>query len=122
MSDALSEIARDQERSEKHEIFVLKLFEYLSMSTQEMYNSLKGSAREVDSVQRGYWYPGHTYIEERVDKTMEELQNRNPECWNFYINHAKNVSTENINEMIKALTNLRDIYPEFVISYLDIFD
>ncbi len=121
MSDGLSQIARDEEREEKHQIYMLKLFDYLFEETSSNYNLLKKAAQDVDSVRGGYWCPSRTKIESKLDETLKRFKIKDEKILDFYMEHAKNVSLENISEMIEKISKLKSNYPEFSETYLNCF-
>lgn len=80
MSDALTDIARDQERNERYRIFLETLANYLKDPVEKNYDLLKKAAEDVDEVRGGYW-SGRTKIASNLKERTENLLNKNIEEW-----------------------------------------
>ncbi len=114
MTDALSEIARDQERDENFGVYTLNVFRFLNNSMTENYLSLNDSARKVDSVYGGYWSPRYrTKLESRLVEFLIDLENKNLKAWNFILEYAKDPSSDTILELAEELKLSRTKYSEF---------
>jgi hypothetical protein len=114
MTDALSEIARDQERDGNFGIYILNVFKFLNNSTTENYLSLNDSAKNVDSVRGGYWNPGYkTKLENGLVKFLIKLENRNQKAWDFILKYTKDPSSGIILELAEQLKLSRTKYLEF---------
>lgn len=72
MSDALSDIARDEERGARFELFFLKVKEYVKNPNSDTLKSAIEAAEEVDSVGRGYW-GGETNLGDDIDNCLQRL-------------------------------------------------
>ncbi len=114
MSDALSDIARDEEREENFGFYMLNVFRFLNNPTADNYLSANDSARKVDSVHGSYWYPGYkTRLENRLVELLIDLENKIPKAWSFILEYTKNPSGEIILELSEQLKLSRIKYPEF---------
>ncbi|MEM4153009.1 MAG: hypothetical protein QXK80_02760 [Candidatus Pacearchaeota archaeon] len=80
MSDALTDINRDQERNEKYEIFLENLIKYLKNPIKINYEDLENAAKDVDSVGRGYW-GSKTNIASKLEEKVKKLLNKDKEEW-----------------------------------------
>lgn len=72
MSDALTDIARDQRRAENHEDFCFVLADYLDEPTDEKKAELADAAVRCDAVPRGYW-GDRTKLAKGLDKWLSDL-------------------------------------------------
>jgi len=113
MSDGLSDVARDQERYKNFGVYTLNLLRFFNEPSACNYLSLRVSAREVDSVKRGYW-TGNTKLEEGLNDFLITLGNNDIKAWDFILlEHASNPPVEVISEAGKQLKLLKDKYPGF---------
>lgn len=80
MSDALTDIARDQERGRLFDEYLESLRLYLIDPTQESKNKVLALASRTDSVSRGY-FGGRTNLKEETEKRIDSLQQGNEEAW-----------------------------------------
>ena len=80
MSDALSDIARDQERGEYLDNFYKNLTDYLENPSDEKLGNLKRIAEMTDSVRGGYW-GGKTNLLKNLEKRLKELGEGNKNSW-----------------------------------------
>ena len=80
MSDALTDLAKDNMRGEKLYKYFLKLIEYLKVPEEEKRLELINASDEVDSISGGYFI-SRTRIKERLEKQLNNLQEGNKEEW-----------------------------------------
>ncbi|MBI4993539.1 hypothetical protein HZC33_01085 [Candidatus Wolfebacteria bacterium] len=82
MSDASTEIARDQERNKLYHYYLLALKEFLSSSggRKESLKKVIEVAGAVDDVRGGYW-GSKTSISSGLKKELEELLNGDKKAW-----------------------------------------
>ncbi len=81
MSDALSEIARDQDRENELQNFYLALTDYLENPSDGKLADVKKSAENTDSVGGGYLGGGRTNILKNLERKMGELSNGDKTAW-----------------------------------------
>lgn len=80
MSDALTDIARDQERARAFEAFLEKLTEYLSSPTEAAREVVVKYAQYVDAIAGGY-LSGKTNLASFVRNNLEGLVNQDRKAW-----------------------------------------
>lgn len=80
MSDALTDINRDQTREKKVSDCLEKLCTYLEDPSKDNYETLKASAKSADSIPRGY-YHGRTNLEEDLESLLSKLRNGDEIEW-----------------------------------------
>jgi len=74
MSDALTDIARDDRRAKAYRGYFGRLYDYLQESSKENYKKLEEAAKETDAVPRGYWGSPtnlEKWLKERVKKLKQ---------------------------------------------------
>jgi hypothetical protein len=86
MTDALSAIARDNEREGKYEAYLRSILGYLKNPADEMYEKLADSAKSVDSVVGGYWGTGSTRLSESLEKKTMLLKKGDQKTWPRFLN------------------------------------
>ena len=69
MSDALTDILRDERRNKLAEELLRKASEWIQKPTQELGTELIKLAERCDSVPRGYWN-GSTHFKSRVENMV----------------------------------------------------
>jgi hypothetical protein len=80
MSDALTDIARDQERARAFNAFLEKLTEYLSKPTKAAQEVVLKYAQDTDAVTGGYW-TGKTNLASFVQDNLEGLVQQDKKAW-----------------------------------------
>lgn len=104
MSDALSDIAVDQTRSERFEKFLTQLIAHLSSPTNESREAVIVAAKAIDRVGRGYW-GGPTNLVEGLDEQIRQLEQNNPVAWSemlFLAQHSPQM------RRLKAISPFKD--------------
>src|SRR5437899_1246231 len=85
MSDAMTDIGRDQARSEAYERYLEALTDYLESPGDTKLLLLKGLAEAVDSVKRGYWGSGNTKLASSLDETLYRLESKDRLGWGRFL-------------------------------------
>lgn len=98
MSDALTDIARDQRRGTLFEDYLANLANYLEKPNKKKYKVLKDSAELVDSVPRGYW-GGSTSLSNGIGIYIKRLKEGDKTTWGKLLNVSK--GREQYNQLIK---------------------
>lgn len=80
MSDAFTDIARDEDRAANYLDYLTKVAEYLNNSTKENCERVKSAAQNTDSVKRGYWN-GRTGLSSGLDELLERLKQGDKTEW-----------------------------------------
>lgn len=73
MSDALTDIARDQQRAEAHDVYLAALADWLEKPTRKRRAALLAAADDCDNVRRGY-FSGPTQLGPTVETTADKLK------------------------------------------------
>ena len=73
MSDALTDIARDQERDSARKHYHTVLADWLENPTDDLHAKMMAAAAEVDSIRRGY-FSGQTDLASRAATRAEKLK------------------------------------------------
>lgn len=81
MSDALTDIARDQRRSELLRDYLLVVIDYLSDQTEEKYSKVLALSEIVDSVVGGYWSSSPTKTANGLPEKLERLKANDEGTW-----------------------------------------
>jgi len=93
MSDAMTDIYRDQERTALEKEYLQCLLGYLTKSTVREFTKLEKIALSVDSVQRGY-SSGQTNFSEGLKERVEKLKQGDKKEWNKFLNIFEVSNTE----------------------------
>jgi len=80
MSDALTDIARDQRRSERYREYLEQLVKYLKNPSDQNYKKLEESAQITDSVPRGLWQ-GQSELEKGLLERAKKLKEGDKREW-----------------------------------------
>ncbi len=80
MTDAFSDLARDEKRNRRYSEFIDKLVSYLKNPSEDSYGNLMNSAKETDSVNGGFW-TGRTNIAKSLDEKLEKLEKGDKTEW-----------------------------------------
>ena len=82
MSDALTDMARDERRSRNYYSFLSSLADYLESKDgdQELFEQVVRTAKNTDAVKRGLW-GGSTRISDGLVERVERLKQKDPKEW-----------------------------------------
>jgi hypothetical protein len=80
MSDAMTGIARDQNREHLHNVYLFKLAEHLVDRDSRTVDEVREAAAEVDYVGRGYW-GGRTQLGKAVEQRIALLTQADKMTW-----------------------------------------
>lgn len=80
MSDALTDIARDEKRARGYLDYLSKVVQYLKEPSEENLREIKAAACETDSVKRGY-QSGQTNLSSKLDTRLRALKNGDETEW-----------------------------------------
>ncbi len=80
MSDALTDLARDERRARYFKEYLQKLVCYLKKPDSQERKSVQNAAEKVDSVPRGYWGE-QTSLSKKLDSMLENLLKKDKEEW-----------------------------------------
>src|SRR3546814_7473341 len=80
MSDALSDIARDEQRHTAFGRYLVALADWCEASSAETIEAVRAAAEESDVVRGGYG-SSPTRLVARLNKTMEALAERDERAW-----------------------------------------
>lgn len=80
MSDAFTDIARDEQRARNFACFLTALQNWLVDSSKENYKKVIEAAKSTDAVRRGYW-GGQTSISVNIKERLKKLKNGNKVEW-----------------------------------------
>jgi len=81
MSDALTDIARDERRAECFENFGRKVIEFIKNPNNDTRQEVTSAAKNTDNVVGGYWSRDKTNLEKGIDGRLDKLQNGDNEEW-----------------------------------------
>ena len=73
MSDAFTDLARDQRRFDAYRKYLKCLVSHIEHSSDESYKDLKESANAVDSIKAGYWGK-QTNISDSIDEQLSKIK------------------------------------------------
>lgn len=80
MSDALTDISRDEQRARNFARFLVALQNWLCDSSKKDYKKVVEAAKSTDAVRRGYW-GGETSISVNIEERLKKLKNGNKNEW-----------------------------------------
>jgi hypothetical protein len=80
MSDALTDIARDQWREEEYKEYLRFFIDYLEKPNKKKFKKLLEAAESTDSVPRGYW-KGRTALADKLQSNIDLLNKRDAKAW-----------------------------------------
>lgn len=80
MSDALTDIARDERRAREFGKLARAMLAYVREQTQESFNAAVSAAEDVDSVPRGYW-GNRTSLAESILDALARLRAGDEKEW-----------------------------------------
>lgn len=88
MSDALTDISRDEKRSAYFENYLITLSNYLAKPSKKIYEKLKNAGESIDVVPRGY-FGGRTNFSQNFNDFMNGLCNKDVKTWCELLNMSK---------------------------------
>ena len=80
MSDALTDIARDERRGGMVSLYYESLVEWLKDKTEDKATKVRQAAKNADSLSGGY-FTGRTSISEQLDDRMRRLATNDEPVW-----------------------------------------
>jgi hypothetical protein len=114
MSDALSDIARDERRGRAFSECLYNLANYLEKPSKITYSALRKSAEETDSVHGGYWGGGNTNLNNELIPFLRNLHKNDITTWVNLMDKAKDCYSEK--KRLKSLSPVKD-FVIFPINY-----
>lgn len=81
MSDALSDIAREQQRGAAFERYLDAIIAYITKPTKTNQENVFKAAKETDSVVGGYFHSEPTKLSEGLGKRLTRLRKNDEEAW-----------------------------------------
>ena len=117
MSDALTDIARDQRRAEARRKWLIALGKYLlGRGTKK---AVLEAAEACDSIPRGYW-GRQTQLAKRTNKIIQKLKARDPETclWFWEALHDSFYWFPTLEEYIEELKRHPKAYPKSPNTYI----
>jgi len=112
MSDGLTEVSRDEERTEMRNEYFNSLTKFLKDSSIDNYHFLQQSAEDADSIRGGYW-TGKTSLAKNLNKRLILLEEGDKKTWLRLL--------ISLNEDEEIYNELKELSPfsEKDISYID---
>ena len=83
MSDALSDITRDQQRGEAIDVYYELLIRYIN--GEALINDLHKVAQEIDDIRGSYWGSGHTTFKQHVSEQADRLKAGDKKEWAYLL-------------------------------------
>lgn len=80
MSDALTDISRDEQRAKNFSKYLSALKSYLTDSSRKNFTKVIEAAKSTDAVRSGYW-GGQTSISVNIKERLKKLRNGNNTEW-----------------------------------------
>jgi hypothetical protein len=80
MSDALTDIARDESRGRSYTGFLNNLLEYLKSPSEELYGAVEELAKRTDRIPGGY-FGGSTSLSSGLKEFIDQLREGSREAW-----------------------------------------
>lgn len=93
MSDALTDIARDERRIEAIEAYLTALADWLENPDEERAAAVHQAATKADSIRRGYWY-GPTNLSGGLEQRMAALKTGDKAAWDKLLWMIEDADTE----------------------------
>lgn len=90
MSDAFTDIARDEKRSGLYRKYIIKAKKFTVDPSKETLEEVIEAARAVDSVGIGYW-GWETNIFSKIEKALDELKSRHGDRWEEFLGEITNI-------------------------------
>ncbi len=103
MSDAHTDIARDDKRAEAARSYLDILFDYLIGEQTE--NQLMEAARQSDAIKRGYHYGRTNFTSPEHVNLVEKLSNSEEEAWEIFLSR---ITDESLREKFRDISPFRD--------------
>lgn len=90
MSDGMSDIAKDEQRSQLYGEYITKVNKFIACPNKETLEEVVMAACAVDSVGIGYW-GGQTDIFSKIEKALDELKSRHGDKWEEFLGEITNI-------------------------------
>lgn len=84
MSDAFTDMARDNERARNFDAYLKSVKEYLENPTTENLAKALEAAENMDSVRGGYW-SGKTNLRKNAEASLAELRANDKKAWTKFL-------------------------------------
>lgn len=84
MSDALTDIGRDEERRRNFDEYLANVKKYLENQTAENLAKVLKTAEDTDSVRGGYW-SGKTNLRKNAEASLAELLANDKKAWTKFL-------------------------------------
>jgi len=108
MSDALSEITRDQQRANAFQAYLLSICEWSATGfSAEGRAAVKEAANDTDLIRGGYW-GSSTNLMERIDKRLDALAGGDPKQWARLLHAADDEWYLDIKARLRAASPFKD--------------
>lgn len=108
MSDALSEIARDQQRASAFVDYLMKLSEWAEAGfPPEGREAVKAAASDTDMIRGGYW-GSSTNLMARIDQRLDDLAAGDPKQWGRLLHAADDEWNPTIRDRLRAASPFKD--------------
>lgn len=102
MSDALSEIARDQQRATAFVDYLMKLCDWAESGfASEKREAVKAAASDTDMIRGGYW-GSSTNLMARIDQRLDALAAGDPKQWGRLLHAADDEWNPAIKDRLRA--------------------
>lgn len=103
MSDAHTDIARDNKRVEAAESYLNVLFDYLIGEQTE--KQLMEAARQSDEIKRGYHYGRTNFTSPEHVNLVEKLSSSEEEAWEIFLSR---ITDETLRGKFRTISPLRN--------------
>lgn len=103
MSDAHTDIARDEKRIRAIECYLDTLFDYLEGNQTK--DQLVAAAEKSDAIGRGYHTGRTNFTGEKHKELVDKLAASDQKAWRLFLSRIKN---ENLHQKFKAISPLCD--------------
>lgn len=103
MSDAHTDIARDEKRIQAIECYLDTLFDYLTAN--QTIDQLIAAAEKSDAIRRGYHSGRTNFTGEKHKELVDKLAASDQEAWRLFLSRIKD---QNLHQKFKAISPLCD--------------
>ena len=100
MSDALTDIARDERRGRVFTSFLASVLDFLKDPTEERNNLAIQIAASCDDIPRGYW-GGQTNLAKKAPELLERLTRTDKSAWGWLLYAALNATYDQFAQLQK---------------------
>ncbi len=100
MSDALTDIARDERRGRVFTSFLASVLDFLKDPTEERKNLAIQIAASCDDIPRGYW-GGQTNLAKKAPELLERLTRTDKSAWGWLLYAALNATYDQFAQLQK---------------------